>query len=78
MLLHRINPSQNEFRFYLVVTGPSLFDPYAVIRVWGRIGGHQREMITSCASAEEAERLAGQLIQRKMKRGYVPIKDEEF
>jgi predicted DNA-binding WGR domain protein len=39
MLLHRINPSQNEFRFYLVVTSPSLFDPYAVIRVWGRMGG---------------------------------------
>lgn len=78
MLLHRIDPAGNEARFYLVVTSPSLFDPYAVIRVWGRIGGHQRGMITPCVSAEEAERLAGQLIQRKVKRGYIPVKGEDF
>lgn len=77
MLLRRINPEKNEARFYLVEAGPSLLDPFAVIRVWGRIGGQQRAMMTPCASAEEAEQLVNQLIQRKMKRGYLLVKDAE-
>jgi predicted DNA-binding WGR domain protein len=78
VLLHRINSEQNEARFYLVETGSSLVDPYAVIRLWGRIGGHQRGMVTSCESAEEAEALAGRLARRKIKRGYVPVKDKRL
>jgi predicted DNA-binding WGR domain protein len=70
MLLHRINSEKNEARFYLVETGSSLVDPYAVIRLWGRIGGHQRGMVTPCRSAIEAEALATKLVRRKLKRGY--------
>src|SRR5512139_2998940 len=70
MLLHRINPEKNEARFYLVEVGTSLLDPYVVWRLWGRIGGAQRGMITTCPSAEAAETLAERLVQRKIKRGY--------
>jgi predicted DNA-binding WGR domain protein len=77
MLLHRINPEKNEARFYLVEAGPSLVDPYAVIRLWGRIGGHQRGMVTPCASAAEAEALTRRLVRRKIKRGYILVKDKE-
>lgn len=72
MLLHRINPERNEARFYLVEVGPSLFDPYAVLRVWGRIGGAQQSKVTPCMSAAEAQKMAGQLIRRKLNRDYKP------
>jgi predicted DNA-binding WGR domain protein len=73
VLLHRINSEKNEARFYLVETGPSLVDLYAVIRLWGRISGHQRGMVTPCRSAVEAEALAAKLVRRKLKRGYLVV-----
>lgn len=69
-LLHRINRERNEARFYLVICGPSLFHAHAVLRVWGRIGGGQRGMITPCDSAGEAEAFAARLVRRKLGRGY--------
>lgn len=69
-LLHRINPERNEKRFYAVMVGPSLLDPYAVIRFWGRIGGWQRVLIRAVPSPEEAEKLAARLIDRRLKSGY--------
>lgn len=75
-LLHRIDPQKNQARFYLVEAGPSLFDAYAVVRLWGRIGGAQRGMITPCVSAEEMEKLAERLVQKKIKRGYKPVESE--
>lgn len=77
MLLHRINPEKNEARFYLVEAGTSLLDPYVVWRLWGRIGGAQRGMITPCPSPEVAEKLAARLVQRKMRRGYVLVEYSE-
>ena len=68
--LHRINQEKNASRFYLVEVGPSLLDPYNVMRVWGRIGGHQRSMVSPCASAEEAQALADRLVRSRVKRGY--------
>jgi len=70
ILMHRINVQKNEARFYLVMIGPSLLDAYAVLRMWGRIGGHQRSMVSPCASAEEAQALADRLVRRRMGRGY--------
>jgi hypothetical protein len=40
MLFHKINPEENERRFYYLEVGSSLVDEHAVLRVWGRIGGH--------------------------------------
>ena len=70
VLLHRINVEKNELRFYLVSVRPSLLDPYAVLRMWGRLGGQQRSMVSPCASAEEAEILAERLVRRRLRRGY--------
>ncbi|MCB0191913.1 MAG: WGR domain-containing protein [Anaerolineae bacterium] len=69
-LLHRINPDKNERRFYFVSIGPALFDPYAVIRMWGRIGGYQRMLVTPCQTSLEARKLATKLVQRRLSRGY--------
>jgi predicted DNA-binding WGR domain protein len=75
MLLHRINPEKNEARFYLVEVGPSLLDPWAVIRLWGRIGGQQKGLVTPCQSDTEAEALARRLVRRKLKRGYIIVRE---
>ncbi len=75
-LLHRINPAKNEARFYHVRIGPTLLDQHAVIRVWGRIGGHQRTMISPCQTDAEARTLADRLIRRRLKRGYTLVQDE--
>ncbi|MCL4302959.1 MAG: WGR domain-containing protein [Anaerolineae bacterium] len=77
MLLHRIDPAKNMARFYLVEAAPSLLDSFAVLRVWGRIGGAQQHKITPCASAAEAEQLAERLIKRKIKRGYKVAGDSD-
>ncbi len=69
-LLHRINVEKNEARFYMVQVGPSLLEQHCVLRIWGRIGGHQRSMISSCDSDEDAQRLADRVVRRRLKRGY--------
>lgn len=72
-LLHLINPEKNQKRFYLVMIGPTLVDPFAVTRWWGRIDGHSREMITPCESEREAEEVAKKLVEKKIKKGYIPV-----
>ena len=69
-LLHRVNPEKNAARLYFVSIGPALFDPHAVIRVWGRIGGYQRLLVTPCQTSTEARKLAKRLVQRRLSRGY--------
>jgi predicted DNA-binding WGR domain protein len=70
VLFHRIHPEKNEARFYLLLVQSSLLDEYAVLRVWGRLGGPQRQMATPCASAEEAQILARRLIRLRLRHGY--------
>ncbi len=69
-LLHRIDPEKNDARFYIIQVGPSLLDPHCVLRIWGRIGGHQCSMISSCASDADAQRLADRVVRRRLQRGY--------
>jgi len=66
----RVNPEKNEKRFYYLRVGRSLLDEHAVIRIWGRIGGHQRLRVTPCASAEEAQALARRLARLRLRHGY--------
>ena len=75
-LLHRIDPARNEARFYYLLVGPALLDRYAVIRIWGRIGGQQRMMVTRCETDGEAWTLAMKLIQLRLKHGYSLVWDD--
>ena len=77
VLLYRVNLEKNASRFYLVEVGPSLLDPHSVMRVWGRIGGQQRSMVSPCASMEEAQALADRLVRRRIKRGYWIVSSED-
>ena len=76
VLLHLTRPEKKEKWFYFIAIGPALFDPVAVVRVWGRIGGHQRTLLSPCASTAEARNLAARLIRRRLRRGYRMVPDE--
>jgi predicted DNA-binding WGR domain protein len=68
--LERREPARNRQRFYAITVTRTLFDRWAVIREWGRIGqpGTVRE---TWFETEGAARAAGeQSRERKEKRGY--------
>ncbi len=75
-LFHRLDRASNVARFYLITTGPAMFEAYAVTRFWGRIGGQQRYMISPCGSAGEARCLASRLARSRLKRGYRLVQGE--
>ena len=68
--LQRREPEHNRLRFYAIAVTQTLFDRWAVIREWGRIGqpGTVREswFETEAAAIEAGE----QVRQRKQRRGY--------
>ncbi|MGL4239180.1 WGR domain-containing protein [Tabrizicola sp.] len=70
--LHRIDPEANMARFYCIDVAATLFGNVSVLRTWGRIGTNGRTSIETCASLEEAEKAASQILRRKMRRGYRP------
>ena len=75
-LPHRIDSARNEARFYYVLIGAALLDQHAVIRIWGRIGGQQRIMVTPSETDGEAWTLAKKLIQLRQKHGYTLVWNE--
>ncbi len=73
-LLHRLNPEHNERRYYRIEIGPCVGYPFAVHRIWGRIGKRRSGfLIQPVADEAEAQRLAARLVQQKLKRGYIII-----
>lgn len=68
--LERREPACNRMRFYAITVTRTLFERWAVVREWGRIGppGTVREtgFDTEGAAIETGE----QVRQRKEKRGY--------
>lgn len=70
----KTDPGQNVHRWYTIYCGPTLFDTWAVVRAWGRIGSNRsqhliHEFPTPDLAHTEAERQA----QRRAKRGYQEI-----
>ena len=74
--LERREPLYNRHRFYIITVTRTLFDRWAVVREWGRIGqpGTVREMGFETESA--ALEAGAQLRRRKEKRGYRPVGGE--
>lgn len=68
--LERREPAHNRQRFYNIAVTRTLFDGWALVREWGRIGqrGTVREtwFETETAAIEVGEKVR----QRKEKRGY--------
>ena len=76
LYLERREPLYNRRRFYIITVTRTLFDQWAVVREWGRIGqpGTVRETWFETESA--ALEAGAQLRQRKAKRGYRPVGGE--
>lgn len=73
LLLHRIDPARNMARYYALAIEPTLFGDHAVIRRWGRIGTHGRQMSEHHAEASMARAAFARLVASKRRRGYVPV-----
>ena len=71
LLFERVNPEENEFRFYYLAWQPTLFASGSVVRIYGRKGGHQRALVpVPFPSLDDAWPLLRSLIRRRLRRGY--------
>ena len=70
--LERIEPKTNKYRFYLVTCTPTLWKTWAVWREWGRIGEDARgTQVTEFPSEDEALHLTSEIIELRMRHGYL-------
>ena len=67
----RIDASRNMARFYMLSLEPTLFGEIALLRHWGRIGTHGRQVLSLHATRADAERVLARQIARRLKRGYI-------
>lgn len=70
MILHRIDPDQNMWRFFEARICYDLFGIPTLERTHGRIGTFGRTTIRSFATVEEAKLAFQALMKRRLKRGY--------
>lgn len=68
--LHRINPSQNMRRFYMLAIQLTLFGGASVIRNWGRIGTNGQSMMETFDRETDAVSASMRLERLKRRRGY--------
>ncbi|MCP4358988.1 MAG: WGR domain-containing protein [Chloroflexi bacterium] len=74
--LHRIDPTINAKRWYVVIVQPTLFDAHAVVCLWGRLGTDgERCRIIPATSRAEAEAQARKIVEQKVKKGYVDFRN---
>jgi predicted DNA-binding WGR domain protein len=68
--LERREPARNRWRFYAITVTRTLFDGWALVREWGRIGQPGTVRETWFETEGEAWEAGEQWRQRKEKRGY--------
>ena len=70
VVLERVDPTDNAFRFYVLSVEPTLFEDYSLVREWGRIGkaGHRRIDLYESAAAAKVDLQTW--IDRNIGRGY--------
>lgn len=66
----RIEPAKNAYRFYQINWQPTLFEEWAVVRIYGRKGQPKRMIATSYASLEEAWPFIRKLVKIRLRHGY--------
>lgn len=71
--LERRDPTRNMQRFYAFTVTRTLFNEWAVIREWGRIGHPGTVREAWFATEDEAVEAVAQRMGRKEKRGYCPL-----
>ena len=70
LVLHRIDPEQGIRRFYSLMIERDLFGTVMLVRNWGRIGTHGRELVQEFATELEASQALEALAQAKRRHGY--------
>jgi predicted DNA-binding WGR domain protein len=70
LVLHRIDPAQGVARFYSLMIERDLFGRVVLVRHWGRIGTHGRELVEEFACEIEAGQALAAAAQAKRRRGY--------
>ena len=76
--LERREPAHNRQRFYAILVTPTLFDGWALVREWGRIGQPGTVRETWFATETAAIQAGAAVRQQKERRGYraVALKSE--
>jgi predicted DNA-binding WGR domain protein len=69
--MRRIEPEKNMYRFYAMSIQPTLFNEWAVVRNWGRIGTAGRSRLDIHNGPGEAIDAIGEIKSAKIKRGYL-------
>lgn len=76
--LNRIDPEQNMRRFYRLIMQHDLFGNVSLIRVWGRIGSHGRQIIDTYADECGAMNALIEMAYQKQRRGYAIVSDRFY
>ncbi|MFZ3584809.1 WGR domain-containing protein [Loktanella sp. DJP18] len=71
ILLSRVEPENNCYRFYRISIEPNLFGDHSIMIQWGRIGHLGRVRIASSGERGAINHRAGLIERRKIKKGYV-------
>lgn len=75
VLLQKVVPRENKYRFYKIVVVQGLFGDWALMREWGRIGRHGTVRSEWYERETEAEKAASFLLEKRRRRGYVCRED---
>lgn len=68
--LERREPARNRQRFYAITVTRTLFDGWALVREWGRIGQAGTVREAWFETETDASEAGAKVRQRKEKRGY--------
>ncbi|WP_229802352.1 WGR domain-containing protein [Paramylibacter ulvae] len=71
--MHRINQTHDFASFYRVEICANLFEEFSVVREWGRVGRHGRQIIQLFPDLVSASSAADKVRETAMKRGYQRI-----
>jgi predicted DNA-binding WGR domain protein len=70
LVLHKVDPDQGVARFYSLLIERDLFGTIRLVRNWGRIGTHGRELVEVFATEIEAGAALEAIARVKRRRGY--------
>jgi predicted DNA-binding WGR domain protein len=70
LVLHKVDPDQGVARFYSLLIERDLFGTIRLVRNWGRIGTHGRELVEVFATEIEAGEALEAITRAKRRRGY--------
>jgi len=68
--LRSLDPARNRDRSYTLTWTPALFEGGALLRMWGRTGGHERTSIDYYPDRADAQGHVEAILRRRLCHGY--------